>query len=182
MKALVGLAAVLALAGAAPAFAAGFAGDTVNGTYYYPDTGSVYEDDGSAVAPTSFFFNTGFPNTTATVGDTQITISFDAGGGAFNGTSFNGPVITDLTSSRITGVTLDAATTLAGFTASDLSFTSNSVSFNLEGLWVPDASNIVVADIQFGGGVPEPATWALMLVGFAGLGATLRSGRKSVTA
>jgi hypothetical protein len=29
-------------------------------------------------------------------------------------------------------------------------------------------------------GVPEPAAWALMLVGFAGLGATLRSSRKTL--
>jgi hypothetical protein len=32
-----------------------------------------------------------------------------------------------------------------------------------------------------GGGVPEPATWAMMLLGFFGLGATLRS-RKTATA
>uniref|UniRef100_UPI003982F4AA PEPxxWA-CTERM sorting domain-containing protein n=1 Tax=Phenylobacterium sp. TaxID=1871053 RepID=UPI003982F4AA len=28
-----------------------------------------------------------------------------------------------------------------------------------------------------GGGVPEPATWAVMLVGFAGIGAALRRRR-----
>ena len=32
-----------------------------------------------------------------------------------------------------------------------------------------------------GGIVPEPATWALMLAGFAGLGAALRGRRKALT-
>ena len=29
-----------------------------------------------------------------------------------------------------------------------------------------------------GGGVPEPATWAMMLVGFGAIGATLRGSRR----
>ncbi len=36
--------------------------------------------------------------------------------------------------------------------------------------------------ISGGAGVPEPATWALMLVGFAGLGAALRLRGKKVVA
>jgi hypothetical protein len=33
-----------------------------------------------------------------------------------------------------------------------------------------------------GGGVPEPSTWAMMLVGFGGLGAVLRRRRRDVVA
>jgi len=40
----------------------------------------------------------------------------------------------------------------------------------------------ISADISGVSGVPEPAAWALMMVGFAGLGAALRSARKVVTA
>ena len=31
---------------------------------------------------------------------------------------------------------------------------------------------------QGAGGVPEPATWALMIVGFCGMGAALRNARR----
>ena len=37
----------------------------------------------------------------------------------------------------------------------------------------------IVGDAITQNGVPEPATWALMLMGFGGLGAVLRSGRKA---
>lgn len=36
----------------------------------------------------------------------------------------------------------------------------------------------VFANVRAGGGVPEPATWAMMLMGFGGLGAMLRRNRK----
>jgi hypothetical protein len=39
---------------------------------------------------------------------------------------------------------------------------------------------ITVTDDRGGGGVPEPATWAMMLIGFGGLGAMLRARRASV--
>lgn len=32
------------------------------------------------------------------------------------------------------------------------------------------------------GGVPEPATWGMMLLGFAGIGLVIRRSRKSVVA
>jgi hypothetical protein len=31
-----------------------------------------------------------------------------------------------------------------------------------------------IANPCYGGGVPEPATWAAMIVGFAGIGAAMR--------
>jgi len=49
-----------------------------------------------------------------------------------------------------------------------------------DGYWGPNL--YFGAASGFTGGVPEPATWAMMLVGFGGLGAALRSRRKSVAA
>lgn len=45
-----------------------------------------------------------------------------------------------------------------------------------------DSGGIEVDDLQFGalGGVPEPATWGLMLAGFFGVGAALRARRRSL--
>lgn len=46
-----------------------------------------------------------------------------------------------------------------------------------------DADQNIAATTQVGTltlGVPEPASWALMLVGFAGLGVALRSSRKAI--
>jgi hypothetical protein len=46
--------------------------------------------------------------------------------------------------------------------------------------WNPgDAGTLSVRALNnVAGGVPEPATWAMMLIGFGGVGATLRSTRK----
>ena len=41
---------------------------------------------------------------------------------------------------------------------------------------------IGVDDVRFQSAVPEPATWAMMLVGFGGLGAAMRSRRRMATA
>ncbi|MBS0359759.1 MAG: PEPxxWA-CTERM sorting domain-containing protein [Proteobacteria bacterium] len=48
--------------------------------------------------------------------------------------------------------------------------------------WGPDAYNFGVGDVRFdveaiAGGVPEPMTWALMIVGFGGVGVLLRHRR-----
>ncbi|PZQ64970.1 MAG: hypothetical protein DI570_03395 [Phenylobacterium zucineum] len=54
--------------------------------------------------------------------------------------------------------------------------------------WGPDSYNVAIDNIRFDlrapavGGVPEPAGWALMLLGFAGMGSMLRTRRNPVAA
>jgi len=62
----------------------------------------------------------------------------------------------------------------AGFTS------GTTYSFNLSTYWPnnPGFSHLTVYD-ETGGAVPEPATWAMMLVGFAGIGMTIRRRRKA---
>jgi len=166
---------------AAPASAL-FTGDVLNATYFYPTATSVYQNLGSQTPnPTAtFVFSNGIK---AVANPSNIALFLNPN--TFGTAAFNGAVFTDLTQSNIIGVSLDGSSNLAGFDASRLTFTSNSISFNLQGL-----SNIpqsfIKANVQFGtglGAVPEPATWAMLLVGFGGIGVAARSRRfkKSVT-
>ena len=66
-----------------------------------------------------------------------------------------------LTGSQLTAVQSDPN---VAYVEPDVTFTSDSGVF-------------LTADQSTGGGVPEPAGWAMMLVGFGGLGACLRRGR-----
>ena len=57
------------------------------------------------------------------------------------------------------------------------SWTNWSPSFKID--WIGSANNydLVSQPITVNGGVPEPATWAMMLLGFAGVGMTMRRRR-----
>jgi len=177
------IASVMTLAVAAPAASAQFTGDQVNATYFYPTVNTVYQDVGNQfISPAATWtFTNGI---VATANSSSIALSLNPN--TFGAAPFNGAVFTDLTHSNIIGASLDASSNLAGFDASRLTFTSNSVSFNFQGLSnIPQS--LVRANVQFSGGVgavPEPDMWAMMLVGFGGIGVAARSRRfsKSVTA
>ncbi len=71
--------------------------------------------------------------------------------------------------------------TTNGWEGESLAFTASGASTNLSllgtsGFNYIGLDNVSVVDV---GGVPEPATWTMMLIGFGGLGAALRSRRKS---
>ena len=85
--------------------------------------------------------------------------------------SFGGTTLLSLVNDESDfGYTLETFTATATSSSTLLSFAGR----NTKGLW--DLDNVsVTAD-----GVPEPATWAMMLVGFGGLGAAMRSRRKQI--
>jgi hypothetical protein len=65
------------------------------------------------------------------------------------------------------------------FFASGIAFSGTALSVSFAGV----ANQVVFDDVTFGStnpgnGVPEPATWALMLLGLAGVGATVRKTRR----
>ncbi len=116
--------------------------------------------------------------TTVSVGDTQITITNNAAGlfcpfaGCTPG-SFSGYVFTFTGAPDITKVLVDSASSsdFQPVLPGGLSSTTNSITVNVAGdnLAVDDQ---LILDVTTGGitPVPEPSTWAMMLLGFAGLG------------
>ena len=77
---------------------------------------------------------------------------------------------------------------LASYPAEVFSFaplTTRYITFEMSGCPQPNPGSFpacAIGEVAFrtaaGGGVPEPATWAMMLVGFGGMGAMLRSRRR----
>ena len=116
--------------------------------------------------------------TTVSVGDTRITITNDLAGlfcpsaGCAAG-EFSGYIFTFTGAPDITKVTVDSASSsdFQPVLPGGLTFTATTISVNVNGdnLAVGDK---LIFDVTTKGmtTVPEPSTWALMLLGFAGLG------------
>lgn len=173
-------ASTLLVAGAASAQS--FDGATLDYQYYYPDSTSPYNnaDNGSFVVGagievTNISDNMG----TLDISGTNILVDF-TGTSSWNGSSFNGWVLTDETDSlaAILGVTINPSTNMAGFSLSNVSWTGDTISVNWQGLSF-DPSTVVSLDVSFGQtAVPEPSTWAMMLFGFGAAGFSLRRSQR----
>ena len=121
-----------------------------------------------------FIFQIGTALTTATGSDVVIlnggqdsAVYWEIGSSATlgTGTAFEGSILADQSITLTTGATIQCGRAIALVGAVTLD--SNMVSIGCTG--------------GSGGpppGVPEPATWAMMLVGFGGLGLALRSSRR----
>jgi len=143
----------------------------------FPDVSS-YFNLGSPVPPG---FAESLVNTAIDAQSDYITIGFgDAGSGLF-ASGFNNTYVFQFDSifrTAITGITIDPSTNL-GLTTSDVTFDGNKLFVNVESL--PFTSNsfarINLDLINQVSAVPEPATWAMMLVGFGAIGGVMRRQR-----
>jgi hypothetical protein len=171
MKTLLISAAALALASSAAN--AGIVGTTVTIDYLFPDSGTVF---GSSVVPvptnpTTLSCAPGGPgvcsafaeNALFTITDNSFTVSEDAGS-SYTPAAFNGIEYVD-SGIHISGVTL--STNLPGLTAADVGFGPNAVWYNAQGLDFSNASYFVTLTVTT---APELSTWAMLALGFVGLG------------
>lgn len=103
--------------------------------------------------------------------DYDIPFSFDQPTALFLSFGITDPLAKALSSTTISGINTD----LSAFSYQGLSFWAYNLKYNFT-----FNSNNMVTSISAESDVPEPATWALMLIGFGGVGSTMRR-RKPVT-
>jgi hypothetical protein len=119
---------------AAPAHA-DIVGDTIHAYRLFPDAGTVLVDLGTFTVPgggcSECAQNSGIAYN---VTGTQITITLQGLSSFFVAASFNGFEFVDVSKNTgIVGITLDSATTAAGVSGADATFTSNSIFLNFQG-------------------------------------------------
>ena len=104
--------------------------------------------------------------------------------GTVNGSAINAPTTTTYGNYFTTGPTFLDGTGIQFFTAAgnDIRFFyQDSVSRYRVNTFNPGSSSFVTATSSLVAGVPEPATWAMMIGGFGAIGATMRFRRRSAS-
>lgn len=173
-KSFVGLAALLATGAASASL---LDGQTVNYQYFYPDTSTPYSNApngdyvvGPGVEITNFV--DGWAGD-IDLSDTQIAILFTEV--SFSGGDFNGFRINDVNMSIASfgAVTINSA--------SNVTLDPSRISFDADNIWVSFAGDSyspgdkLVLDVS---AVPEPQTYALMLLGLFGVAAVSRRAKQ----
>lgn len=181
---LIATAFVALLACSGSARASLLEGKIVGFQYHYPDLSSAYSgaDNGNYLVGAGIeVLNVVDGQAQLDLSDQNLTAIFPAPSesfmptdGSFSYGAFNGFEIFDVFDSidAFTSVSINAATNLAGFDESRISFDANHIWVNWNGLNYVLGSSILSLDINRTGGsnetVPEPAS--LMLLGAALLG------------
>lgn len=123
-----------------------------------------------------------------TIGQTYQ-VSFDLAGNPDGGSNTKVAVVSDGATSASYDFLMGGQTNAAmGWETHTFSFTAvgenATLTFvsNEDSAYGPALDNVSVAAAPGGPGVPEPATWALMILGFGAVGMSLRSRRRALAA
>jgi PEP-CTERM motif len=152
-------------------------GQDLTFNYYFPTYGAVYAgspisfvaDGSSNLSTFSNLEPATFSVTSIAQNELQISYSYPGQGHSLSDPTFDGFTISGpLGDSPIVAAFVDPNSTQPGLSNSTISFAANSVTVNLAGD-VFTASSVGLIDVQFAPPVPEPSTWAMMILGFAGL-------------
>jgi hypothetical protein len=177
------LAAIASVAGASTA-SASIVGETVNVTARFPDSTTVFANPGNRVVSGGVEYTLGSfaaynPSFSVDVTGQSLIIA-STGGVAFASADFNGFVL-DLTSStQFLSASVDPGSSLL---PTSLSFDSDEIFVNFAGLTRLDGfSTTINFTTNAASAVPEPTTWAMMLIGFGAVGYSMRRGRNRQSA
>jgi hypothetical protein len=175
------LAAAAAFAVSGAAHAALLDGETLNYQYFFASLGSPYGNApngdyvvGPGVEIVNFVDGTGGD---IDISDTQIAVAFTDV--QFNSGTFNGFRLMDVfgTIDTFTSVSIDASST-ASIDPGRVSFDGDNVWVNFQSLSF-SAGETLVLNVTGVNAIPEPETYALMLLGLAGVGAMVRRRKHS---
>ena len=140
-------------------------GDTIDVQYVWPSAGIVNSDLGTitvTAAPQSVTFQ---PYFDVEISSSRIVVNNSNYGGTYSGT-FNGQYLIDQSVATFPSYTVDATSVLTGGTP-NISIVGNTLEIDFHGLTFQRREQLV---LDIGSAVPEPSTWAMMLLGFAGIG------------
>lgn len=160
------------------ASAATIVGQNVTVQYEFPNPGNVLTQNPYTIGDTTDQIYYGYFD--FTMNDSFGEIKFNQSVG-WTPATFNGFTINDTNNvlSDFTGISLDASTN-PNFTNGRLSASADRLGINWQGLSFATGDTIRFNFTQDGvaGAVPEPATWAMMLLGFGFVGGAMRSSKR----
>jgi hypothetical protein len=155
---------------------ASLVGDTLEGSYYFPDTNTFYEDMGTSVITASGTQFTSEPLVVTVTGDT-ITANFTRAD-FWRPAAFNGFVLENLSKSFGT-ISLSSMTNMVGFTTANFVASGSLLTVNWQGLTFTPSTQVIF-NVATLAAVPEPETYAMLLAGFGLVGAVARRRSKAV--
>jgi hypothetical protein len=178
------LAACLAVAAIPSPAEAGLIGKQLDAVYYVPDTSTPYAQ--ASFTPSSFTVGSGQETDGLVEGVTHLLVDFSDSTltitltttlttPTWGGAPFNGIIFTSPGPLGIAGATVNPTTTMSGFDNSRVSFDTDQIFINWNGL---SYVNGTVVTVDFAS-VPEPATMAVLGAGLLGLAAVRRHGRRA---